>query len=218
MKVAILSESSADEAAIRILIDAILPAPSEPADLPPLRSRGWGSFVNVLGPVIKHLHYHSDADAFAVIADSDDSRVHVPEHRDADPECRSCILKREVNRIRATLSPRPHKPPLQICAATAVPSIEAWLLVQEDVHITELSWIRALQSRQFPYTRKTLKQRLYGADRVSLEREKEVMSAAARRLTTDLERLENRFPNTFAAFAREVRAWGAPPTLHDAIP
>ena len=40
MKVAVLSESPADEAAIRILIDGILGRPTQSADMPPIRTRG----------------------------------------------------------------------------------------------------------------------------------------------------------------------------------
>ncbi len=39
MKVAVLSESPADEAAIRILLDGILGRPTQSTDIPPIQTR-----------------------------------------------------------------------------------------------------------------------------------------------------------------------------------
>jgi hypothetical protein len=65
MKVAILSESAADEAAVRVLADAVLRVRTQPAAIAPLRSRGHGAVVNVLPAVIKQLYYHTDTDGWS---------------------------------------------------------------------------------------------------------------------------------------------------------
>jgi len=67
MKVAVLSESAADEAAIRILVDAVLMQQTEPVGPPPLRSRGWPAVLSVLPGVIRHLQYQTDADGLVVV-------------------------------------------------------------------------------------------------------------------------------------------------------
>ena len=74
MKVAILSESPADEAAIRILIDGIIGGPTQPADMPPIRTRGVSGVFTILPTVLKHLHYRTDADALVIVVDSDRHR------------------------------------------------------------------------------------------------------------------------------------------------
>jgi hypothetical protein len=83
MKVVVLSESSADEAAIRILVNGILGRETEDVSSLPLRSRGWPSVIKVLPTVIKFLHYQTDAEALVVIADSDDSPIHRSSHEQA---------------------------------------------------------------------------------------------------------------------------------------
>ena len=78
MKVSVLSESSADEAAIRILVDGILGTETEPIPPPRLRTRGWPSVLKDVPTVVRHLHYRTDADAFVLVVDSDDSPLHDP--------------------------------------------------------------------------------------------------------------------------------------------
>ena len=93
MKVAVLSESPADEAAIRILIDGIIGGPTQPADMPPIRTRGVSGVFTILPTVLKHLHYRTDADALVIVVDSDRTPVHKPEHEQeggADERCRLC--------------------------------------------------------------------------------------------------------------------------------
>ena len=78
MKVAVLSESPADEAAIRILVEGLLGRTIEPPPMPPIRSRGHDAVVASLPTVLKHLHYRTDAEALVVVLDSDRSPVHDP--------------------------------------------------------------------------------------------------------------------------------------------
>ena len=54
MKIAILSESPADEAAIAVLAAAVLGGPFERVQ-PALRARGWPNVAQVLPAVIRHL-------------------------------------------------------------------------------------------------------------------------------------------------------------------
>ena len=63
MKIAVLSESSADEAGIRVLSDGILGIESIPPTPPPLlRTRGCPSISLILPTVIASLHFNTDAD------------------------------------------------------------------------------------------------------------------------------------------------------------
>ena len=79
MKVALLSESPADEAVLRVLVDAIL---GEPAQIAPAgyRARGWPNVLQVLPAVIRHLHFNTDVDTLVVTCDSDDTPVHTAAH------------------------------------------------------------------------------------------------------------------------------------------
>ena len=79
MKLAILSESPADEAALQVLVGYVLGEPFATLKTA-LRARGWPSVEQVLPPIIRHLHFNTDADGLVVVVDSDDSIVHTPEH------------------------------------------------------------------------------------------------------------------------------------------
>lgn len=72
MKVAILSESDADEAGIRVLVDAALGIAPHPLELRP-RSRGWPAVKEVLPAVMRQLHYRTDALRLVVVADGNHS-------------------------------------------------------------------------------------------------------------------------------------------------
>jgi hypothetical protein len=210
MKVAILSESPADDAAIRILAEQLLGRKTEPVDFRGLRSRGWPSVRNVFGAVYKDLWYQSDADALIVVADSDDAAVHDPTHMRPTPgprACRFCELRQVEHRVRAELRPLPHRPALRIAIGIATPAIEAWYAVGIDPHVNEPTWAQALASKQFPYTKADLKKLIYGTDRPSLQLETERAVEAAGRLSGDLEEVIARFPNGFGALATEIRTW-----------
>ncbi len=97
MKVCIISESSADETAIRILVEGILGEATKPVEGPRLRSRGWTAVLEVLPAAIKKLHYHTDADALVVVIDSDNTPAHVAEHDEPNEEnddCRLCTFRK----------------------------------------------------------------------------------------------------------------------------
>jgi hypothetical protein len=210
MKVAILSESEADEAAIRILIDAVLGYQTETAQLPPLRSRGWPSVRNILPSVLKFLHYQTDTDAFVLIVDSDDSAVHSAEHErpsNQQPDCRLCQLRAITADVTGTLRPVPYRNDLKLAIGVAVPAIEAWYQCGVNRQVSELAWTRKLQGQPCSYTRRSLKQAAYGTDRPSIEIETSYALQAATRLAGDLALLMQLFPAGFGALIRDVQAW-----------
>ncbi len=210
MKVAVFSESPADEAGIGILTQALLTQPMERADLPGLRTRGWPSVRLVLPAVLMALHYQTDAEGLVIIVDSDLSPVHLPEHDapgKAVPNCRLCQLRQVVALTLPRLRPVPNRAPLRVALGQAVPSLEAWWRCGLDAHVTEAAWLVALQSRQFPYDVNRLKEAVYGTDRPGLALETTRMTEEATRVAQDLARLEACFPNGFGPFARDVRGW-----------
>ena len=79
MKLAILSESPADEAALRVLVEYVLGAPFTTVHSA-LRARGWPSVEQVLPAILRYLHFQTEADGLVVVVDADDSPVHTIEH------------------------------------------------------------------------------------------------------------------------------------------
>ena len=210
MKVAVLSESPADEAAIRILIDGIIGGPTQPADMPPIRTRGVSGVFTILPTVLKHLHYRTDADALVIVVDSDQTPMHKPEHEQAggvDERCRLCKIRRTIDSVLARLRPAQGRPQIKVAVGIAVPAVEAWYRCGLDPHVTEAAWIVSLPSGPFPYTMRSLKEDVYETSRPSLDLETRHATEEARRLTQDLPLLEQCFPTGFGALARDVRNW-----------
>ena len=210
MKVAVLSESPADEAAIRILIDGIIGRQTQSADMPPIRARGVSGVFTILPTVLKHLHYRTDADALVVVVDSDRTPVHKPEHEQAggaDEGCRLCKTRQTLDSVLAQLRPVQGRPQIKIAVGIAVPAVEAWYRCGLDPHITEAAWIAGLPSGRFSYTTMSLKEDVYETSRPSLDLETRRATKEARRLVQDLPLLEQCFPTGFGALAREVRGW-----------
>lgn len=209
MKLALLSESPADEAALRVLVSALL---GEPLELvaPSLRARGWPSVEQVLPPILRHLHFNTDARGLVVVVDSDDSPVHTAEHEAPGyhhPLCRMCRLRAVFRRTLKNLpAARGRSGPLR-AIGLAVPAIEAWLLCGRDDGVTEEAWIAGQSTGQAPYTRRDLKSRVYGTTRPTLPLQIKRGVEEAKRHKGDLRRLENDFPHGFGALARDLRAW-----------
>lgn len=223
MKVAILSESPADEAAIRIFVETLIGTQITPVMHAGLRVRGWPSVRHVFPAVIKQLHYRTDAEALVLVADSNESPVHTKAHEEPGREesvnvkqtCRLCQLRRIRQEVLGQLKNRPGGlPPLKIALGVAVPTIEAWLLCGVDPRVGEAGWNTGLQYGNLPYSKVELKRRLYGTDRPALDLEIVRMRESAERLAADLAALEQAFPSGFGAFARELRGWaGTSPNL-----
>jgi hypothetical protein len=209
MKVGLLSESPADEAALRILIGKLV---GERIDVvqPPLRARGWPNVVQILPAVLGHLQFQTDAQALAVVVDSDDTPLHEGDHADPDqfhPLCRLCQLELAIRRTRKKWRLPPGRSPIKTAAGLAVPAVEGWYLCGKDREVGEGNW-RLFQRRgAFPFTRRDLKARVYGTPRPMLALETRRAEEEARRLAGSIHLLENEFPLGFGHLARAVRRW-----------
>jgi len=210
MRVTVFSESPADEAAVRILADAVLGRETTTPEPFHLRSRGWPSVRGILPAVIKHLHYQTDVAGLVVVVDSDESTVHTAAH-EALPggaaDCRLCQLRGVVERTQNTLSEVPNRLELKVAVGVAVPAVEAWYAWGTIPHVNEAAWTRRLGGEQIPYDKRSLKQSVYGTIRPSITLETTHAVAAARRLAGDIPGLERDFPGGFGALARELRSW-----------
>ena len=210
MKLAILSESPADEAALRVLVEGVLGHPFQ--FLPPaFRSRGWPSVAQVMPAVIRHLHFGTDAAGLVVVVDSDDSVVHTAEHDRPEyfhPQCRLCQLRAIFRQTSKRLPPAQGREHLLRCIGVAVPAIAAWYLCGRDDRVREAAWIEGQARGVLPYTRAELKLRVYGTDRPSLPYEIDCALREVARHRPDTRRLEFDFPG-FAALAADLRRWKA---------
>ena len=208
MKVALLSESPADEAALRLLVEGILGAAPQFVAAG-LRARGWPSVGQILPSVIRHLHFNTDADALVVTCDSDDSVVHTLDHDRPGyfhPQCRMCQL-RAIFRQTVKHLPSAHgRERVLRGVGIAVPAVEAWYLSGRDGTVTEEGWAKGLAAGQTPYSRADLKVRVYGTSRPSLPHETRCALHEVERQRRDLRRLEADFPS-FATLANDIRAW-----------
>jgi hypothetical protein len=212
MKIAVLSESTADEAAVLPLVRGLLGTSVEAVAPLSRRPGGWQAALRAIGPTLTYLHYRSDADGFVVIVDSDDSPVHRQEHDQPDSAvetCRLCTMRAAVEQVQRNLRSRQGRGPLKIALGLAVPAIEAWYLTGLDSHVTESAWIAGQQSHRPPFTRLLLKAKVYGTDRPSLAIEQECAVRHAERILREskLPLLKDHFPNGFGALARDLGRW-----------
>ncbi len=207
-KLAILSESPADEAAIAVLVEAVLGRPFTRVS-PSLRARGWPSVAQVLPSIIRHLHFNTDAEGLVVVVDSDDSVVHTASHNAPQyyhPMCRLCQLRGIFRQTTKKLPAARGKDRVLRGVGVAVPAMEAWYLCGLEDAVTEHRWIAGQEELRTPYTRRELKQRIYGTERPNLYQATEVALREVRRHAHDTRRLENDFPS-FAALAADLKTW-----------
>ena len=210
MKLGLLSESPADEAALCLLLGAVLDTRIEPVQ-PPLRARGWPNVMQVLPAVMHHLQFQTDAFGLVVVVDSDDTQLHDANHADPDkfhPHCRLCLLEMTIRRARKRWVLPPGRAPLHTAVGLAVPAVEAWYLCGRDPQVGEEAWRRDREREVVRYTRRDLKQRVYGTMRPPLPLEVRRAEEEARRLAGDIHLLEREFPNGFGSMANAVRRWG----------
>ncbi|MEE9296225.1 MAG: hypothetical protein V3W34_14860 [Phycisphaerae bacterium] len=208
MKLAILSEAQADEAAIRILAEGILGEKVE--SVAGRRIRGWQGVLNILPVVVLDAHYRTDADGVIVVVDSDNTPVHHPTHDKPGGQndlCRLCILRQKIGEVQAHLHPIPAREPLRIAVGVAIPAIEAWYLCGRDTRVRESVWARYLDGQPRPYTKNELKQLIYGTDQPPLQAAVARATEEARRLVEILTSLEERFPVGFGSLANAIRGW-----------
>lgn len=210
MKVAFLSESPADEAALRIFVEAILGEPIEPVSRAE-RTGGLEFVIRTLPPVLREIHYHRTADALVVGIDSDNSPVHQSGHAPNEwkaSKCRWCQLRSTLDDITRTLRAIPSYPPILTAVAVPTPAIEAWYLFSEDSNCTEANWVRCRNERTPSKTEiDRLKRLIYDTTRPDLARETERATKRATALATKIEQIEGFFPNSFGVFAAEIRRW-----------
>lgn len=206
MKVALLSESPADEAVLRVLVGAVLGATPKFVQAG-LRARGWPNVAQLLPAVIRHLHFNTDTDILVVSCDSDDSTVHTPAHDAPNyfhPQCRMCQLRGIYRQTAKKLPPAHGRPRVLRAVGVAVPALEAWLLCGRDPEVGESAWIAAQQEGREPYSRRELKWRVYGTERPSLPHEIRCALHELERHRRDTRRLEYDFPG-FESLARDLR-------------
>jgi hypothetical protein len=211
MKVAFPSESSADEAAVLVLVEGLLGVQIERVSIPAPRTRGWKGVLNAAEPTMQYLHYRTDAEALVITLDSDESPIHRIGAVSGlcDSKCRLCQLMVSVGNVQNSVRSRHGRGHVRVALGLAIPAIEAWCLCGTDPHLTESSWVQSLPLNKFPYSKKDLKQRLYGCTDPVLELETKCLADQAKQLVdggrlTDLERL---FPTGFGPLANEVRRW-----------
>ncbi|MBP6506328.1 MAG: hypothetical protein KA257_02075 [Opitutaceae bacterium] len=212
MKVALLSESPADEIAIKVLVEAVLGEPVKQVQ-PGLRARGWPNVAQLLPPVLRHLHFNTDTAGLVVVVDSDDSVVHTEAHEAVNyfhPQCRLCQLRAVYRQTVKKLPPARGRTRVLRCVGVAVPAVEAWYLCGRDTSVTEAAWQEGQARGWAPYTRKELKWRVYGTDRPTLPHEIDCALREVQRHRHDTRRLETDFPGGFGALARDLRKWRTP--------
>jgi hypothetical protein len=211
MKIGILCESPADEAAIRILAAAIVRQPVEILKSNRFRAGGWSAAIKLatIETEIKHLHFQTDAEGLIIVVDSDDSPVHETTHDDAPvPECRACQIAATVTRLRPSLQKPPQRRPVKVAVGFPVPAIEAWFRCGRDPHAAEDRFVRAFRAgEKLTSVRKQLKREVYGTDRPSLRIETEFAVQEATRLSGDIERLRTQFPRGFGSFYETLASW-----------
>ena len=211
MTVALLSESPADETALRVLVSAVLKQ-TPGFVVPGFRARGWPNVAQLMPAVLRHLHFNTNADVLVVVVDSDDSVVHTSDHDRPGyfhPHCRMCQLRAVYRQTTKKLPPAHGRERLIRTIGVAVPAIEAWYLCGRDASVTEEAWLMGQESGRLPYSRAELKMRVYGTDRPSLPQETACAVREVERQRHDVRRLEHDFPG-FAALATDLRQAGGP--------
>ena len=207
MNVALLSESPADEAALRELVTGVLRV--RPRFIAPgFRARGWPNVAQLLPAVIRHLHFNTDAEALVVTVDADDSVVHGAAHERPGyfhPHCRMCQLRAVHRQTTKKLPPARGRERVLRAVGVAVPAIEAWYLCGRDPAVTEAAWVEGNARGARPYSRAELKLRVYATERPSLAHEIDCALREVERHRADSRRLEHEFPG-FAALAADLRA------------
>ena len=208
MKLAILSESLADEASLRILVDAVVRKKTIPPQIPSLRIAGWSGVPGIIPTVLMHLHYQTDVDGLVVVADSDDSPPHDVSHESQPlPDCRYCRIQEAIAETKKKLKPIQGRPRVNVAVGIAIPALEAWWLCGTNPHYAEAPAIRRVATESLLHMRKELKLKLYGTIRPTLEIEMMRMCEAARRVTDDLEELERAFPIGIGLLRQQLRLW-----------
>jgi len=166
-----------------------------------------------LPTALKHLYFQTDADVLVAVVDSDKSKPHAngpPEISPQDWDCRWCEMRDRIAEVQSKLPTLQGRNRLQVAIGLAVPAMEAWLLCDQNVHLGEIPWTRALADQSFPYDTQKLKVQMYGTARPDLNLETRIMVQRATELSTQISLLEQRFPGGFKPLADALRRAAAP--------
>jgi hypothetical protein len=211
MKIATLTESSVDDAAIRILVQSIIGDEVEFISTTSLETRdtkkgGYSNLRKHLSDFLRHLYYDTDAECVVIVVDSDDDPIHQAEREieEESENCRLCVLRRDIKKIQSHITPIGNKAHIKTAVGLAVPAIEAWFRCIEDSHITEATWARKLNGEKINYDRKSLKKDVYGGER-SPTKEKSI--EAAQVIASRLDYLEEIFPQGFGSLVKDIKSW-----------
>jgi hypothetical protein len=205
MRIVVLAESPADQAAIAIFAGAILNTSVECVDIRP-RAGGFAAVLAAIRPTLLSLIYRRTADALIVAVDSNGSPI-----EEDCPGGRIATLRDIIDRTKSRVAPGEDVNRVRTALAVAAPSLEAWLRFGLDNQCSEAAWrerqqrgaVAADASRQ-------LKRDLFGSDRIALHAEIEIMKREATRIVQDLQVLaaiEHSFPYGFKSFADSLRSW-----------
>jgi hypothetical protein len=208
--VAVVSESSVDESAVRTLLAPLIGSTSaEETGLPPIRTRpgGWSSLLKLLPKILRHLHYHTHVDAIVVVIDCDDSTPHGAHNDNAPEGCRLCLIRSIIDAELPTLTAIPNRRMLVCAIGLCVPAIEAWYLCGHDATVTEAAWINGHKSGQKPYSRRDLKLRVYGSATPDLDTQMREALKHANRHAADLSVLRTWFPHGCGTMLKAVSDW-----------
>jgi len=205
VKLVLLAESSADEAAIRILTEAIRgPGTVQWVQPPTFRSRGWPAVRRDLPAVIQYAHYSANATAVIAVVDTNDSVPHEAAHDgNPDPTCRLCALRATADATVGRLRPVTGRATLHVALGAATPAIEAWYLCGKPPYPSEQKWVTGSGRG---YDKRTLKRAAYGVDHAGLVLMTTVAETEAKRLAASLALLQMHFPRGYGALETELLA------------
>lgn len=199
MKVAIVAESSADQASVRLLLDAILGETTGNVGFPIL-IRGYPHIFQMLPAVIRYLVYRTDADALLAVVDSDHSTL---DPNDPDNRIRKM---RGIAHHTFSQMKKGHRY-LHLAFGMPVPAIEAWLLAGRHPHLSESAWKEGIRDGKDPYTKRELKELAYQVGKPALMRATRRQMELAREMRSHIGDLETRFPHGFGSMADAIRRW-----------
>jgi len=106
MKIAFLSESPADQAALAVFTKCLLGRKPIPHSMN-ISARGVDGLLLALDGIYRGLHYNSDVEAMVVVVDCDESEIHEPDHDSSkkQTDCRFCQITQIIERARKQLKP-----------------------------------------------------------------------------------------------------------------
>jgi hypothetical protein len=214
LKLAVFGEDTADEVATRILVDGILQEETEPFEPFRYSGGGWTRIVKTIRNVVLQLHYETDADALVALIDSDETPMHTVAHDEPgqrNVRCRICQMVEQVEDAKSILGKQYKLLRIRVALGFAVPAAEAWYLCDTEMGTSEAMWLRTLEGKSQPYTKRRLKELAYGTDRANRALMESRAGEHARRLASDLTRLEQCFPSGFGLLANSVRGWKGSP-------